>query len=99
MKKKIMENECKLTFEFNALKRKLVLFCSCLFRKKQLNLFFSALLSEQKALLAQEREYSRFIAREERRKKEKRSKSAPRKKEEKKDIVDTVLHLSAGRNL
>ncbi|KAF8358384.1 hypothetical protein PRIPAC_93379 [Pristionchus pacificus] len=76
VKKKIMENECKLTFEFNGIKR-------------------NALLSEQKALLAQEREYSRFIAREERRKKEKRSKSVPRKKEEKKDIVDTVLHLSA----
>ncbi|GMR41787.1 hypothetical protein PMAYCL1PPCAC_11982, partial [Pristionchus mayeri] len=76
VRRKIMENECKLTFEFNAQRR-------------------NALLSEQKALLAQEREYSRFIQREERRKKEKRSKSTPRKKEEKKDIVDTVLNLSA----
>ncbi|GMS88651.1 hypothetical protein PENTCL1PPCAC_10826 [Pristionchus entomophagus] len=77
VRRRIMENECKLTFEFNAQKR-------------------NALLSEQKALLAQEREYARFIHREERRKSEKRSKSAaPRKREEKKDIVDTVLHLSA----
>ncbi|GMT18782.1 hypothetical protein PFISCL1PPCAC_10079, partial [Pristionchus fissidentatus] len=83
VRKRIVENEVKLTFEFNRQRR-------------------NTLLSEQKALLAQEKEFSHFIQREERRRekeKSRRSKSCPRrkeeKKEEKKDLVDTVLNFSA----